>query len=97
MEFRNATLNELQAIYELYNDVIDHQQYDTYGADWTKDVYPSRKDIEDHLKDDIVYVVIEEDRYAGAGIITLHEDPIYKNAIWSSKHLDEEVAVLHLM
>ena len=96
MEFKTATISDLQEIYEMYNEVIDHQQYDQYGAAWTKDVYPSRKDLEEHLKNDIFYVAKEEGRFAGAGVIALSEDPMYKKGSWTHHYPDDEIAVLHL-
>lgn len=96
MEFKTAAIEDLQAIYEMYNDVIDHQQYDLYGADWTKDVYPSRKDLEEHLKNDRFYVATEEGRYAAAGVISLNEDPMYRNGSWTHRYPEDQIAVLHL-
>jgi ribosomal protein S18 acetylase RimI-like enzyme len=96
MEFRKAGIEELQPIYEMYNEVIDHQKYDRYGADWTKDVYPSLKDLEEHLKNDFFYVAVEKGRYAAAGVISLSEDPMYRKGSWSHRYPDDQVAVLHL-
>ena len=96
MEFRLAEIGELKSICDMYNDIIDHQEYDRYSADWTKDVYPSRNDIQTHLEKDLVYVAIEEGRYAGGGIVSLHEEDMYRNASWTNRYADDEIAVLHL-
>ena len=96
MKYRTAETEELCKLKKMYDDVIDHQSEDEYGAGWTKDVYPSRDDLERHLKEDLVYVIDDDGEFRGAGIISLHEDEMYKNAPWSRKLADEEVAVLHL-
>ena len=96
MKYRVAENSELEKLKKLYDDVIDHQKEDDYGAGWTKDVYPSRNDLERHLEDDLVYVIDDDGVFCGAGIISLHEDEMYRNAAWTAKLADDEVAVLHL-
>ena len=87
---------DLEQLYRFYNIVIDHQRYDPYGAGWTKDVYPSYKDLKEHLINDHVYVLEEEGQIISSGIISLKEDDMYKRAYWSETFKDEEIAVLHL-
>ena len=94
---RLAKTDELDKLYVFYNEIIDHQKYDKYGASWTKDVYPSRDDLKKHLENDLFYVMEEKGRYAGAGCISLHEDENYLNAPWSMKLNEDEIAVLHLL
>jgi len=89
-------IEDLSELYDLYDRVIDHQRFDEYSADWTKDVYPSWKDLKDHLEKDKVYVLKDEEKIIGAGIVSLREDPIYKGGNWSVIFPDEEIAVLHL-
>lgn len=96
MRYRLAEKSELSKLKKLYDDVIDHQKDDIYGAGWTKDVYPSSGDLDRHLKEDLVYVIDNDGVFAGAGVISLCEDEMYKKASWSRKLADEEVAVLHL-
>ena len=96
MKYGLCKIEELEELYDFYNVIIDHQKYDMYSPDWTKDVYPSKKDLEDHLKNDLVYVLKDEEKIIGAGIISLKEDPIYKNGNWSIDLKDEQIAVLHL-
>ena len=96
MNFRKASLKDLEQLYRFYNIVIDHQKYDLYGAGWTKDVYPSYMDLKEHLINDHVYVLEEEGQIISSGIISLKEDAMYKKAKWSKAFKDEEIAVLHL-
>ncbi|MBR0462046.1 MAG: GNAT family N-acetyltransferase [Erysipelotrichaceae bacterium] len=97
MNFRIAKLDELEKLYDFYNEIIDHQKYDEYSPSWTKDVYPSKEDLKKHLEDDLFYVMEEEGRYVGAGSISLHEDVNYLNGSWSLKLKEDEIAVLHLL
>lgn len=96
MIIRKARIDELKKLLKIYNDIIDHQQFDEYGPSWTKDVYPCEDDLRKHLEKDVVYVIDDDGSFAGAGIISLHEDEMYKKGNWSKKLNDDEVAVLHL-
>ncbi len=96
MKYRLAKRSEMEKLEKMYDDVIDHQKADEYGAGWTKGVYPSKDDLERHLKEDLVYVMDNEGEFFGSGIISLHEEEMYKRAPWSRKFADENVAVLHL-
>ena len=96
MNFRKATIIDLEQLYRFYNIVIDHQRYNLYGAGLTKDVYPSYMDLKEHLINDHVYVLEEEGQIISSGIISLKEDAMYKKAKWSKAFKDGEIAVLHL-
>ncbi|MCR4633390.1 MAG: GNAT family N-acetyltransferase [Erysipelotrichaceae bacterium] len=87
---------DLSALYDFYNEVIDHQDKDLYSPGWTKDIYPSLADLERHLNKDLVYVIKDEDRIIGAGIVSLCEDPIYLDVPWKHIFKENEIAVLHL-
>ena len=43
-----------------------------------------------------LYVAMIDEKYAGVGIISLHEEEMYKKASWLNKYDDDEIAVLHL-
>ncbi|MBQ6478335.1 MAG: GNAT family N-acetyltransferase [Erysipelotrichaceae bacterium] len=94
---RLAEKSDLKRLKTFYDDVIDHQKYDCYGAAWTKDIYPSENDLRKHLKDDLFYILEEKGNIAGAACISMGEDDNYRNAPWSFKLKEDEIAVLHLM
>ena len=96
MKFRLAEKNDFEALYLFYNAVIDQQKFDEYMPAWTKDVYPSKKDLLRHLQEDKVYLIEENDEIIASGIVSLKEDPIYKDGPWTKTFEDDEIAVLHL-
>ena len=96
MKIRTAEINDLDRLYVFYNTVIDHQELDEYGPDWTKDVYPSKDDLESFIKNDHLYIYEEDNNIACACAIRLHEDEIYLKAEWSRKLKEDEIGVLHL-
>ena len=94
---RLAEIDDLRRLKSFYDDVIDYQRYDSCGAAWTKDVYPSENDLKRHLENDLFYILEEKGKITGAACISLHEDENYRNAPWSLNLKEDEIAVLHLM
>ena len=91
-----ATLEDLDSLYEFFNIIIDHQKYDEYGADWTKDVYPSYEILKEKIENDLFFIETEDDRIIAAGAVQLHEEEDYKKGRWLKNFDDDEIAVLHL-
>ncbi|MBR4421109.1 MAG: GNAT family N-acetyltransferase [Erysipelotrichaceae bacterium] len=96
MKIRIATQKDLDTLYSFFNEIIDHQVYDEYGAKWTKDVYPSRKDLEEKIVNDRFYMMMDEDRIMAAGCLSFHEDENYADKPWTIRCQDSRIAVLHL-
>ena len=91
-----ATIEDLDSLYEFFNIVIDHQPLDEYGADWTKDVYPSYEILKDKIINDLFFIEKKDDQIIAAGAVQLHEEEDYKKGKWLKNYMDDEIAVLHL-
>ena len=96
MNIRKATLEDLDRLYGFFNEIIDHQIYDEYGAKWTKDVYPARSDIEEKIVSDTFYMVMDDEKIMAAGCLSFHEDENYMDKSWTITHEDGKIAVIHL-
>lgn len=92
-----AGAGDLEATWQLYEDVCAQQEHDAYGARWTPGVYPARTDIEGHIEAGDLYVGRAGERIACAMVVTSHEDPEYADVPWSLKAAPDEVAVIHLL
>ena len=96
MEIRQLKEDDLQLLYDLYDAVILHQPFDTYGAGWTKDVYPDIETLKDRIENGMFFAGFENDIIVCAGVVSLHEDEIYRKGSWIRKLEDDEIAVFHL-
>ena len=92
-----AGASDLEATWQLYEDVCAQQEHDAYGARWTLGVYPARTDIEGHIEAGDLYVGRAGEKIACAMVITSHEDPEYADVPWKLKAAPDEVAVIHLL
>ena len=89
-------MDELEEIVAFYYDIIDHQDEKEFGADWTKDVYPSRQDFRTALENGEMHIGTAEGRIA-CGVILSGDDDIYKDVLWPTDVAPEEVGVMHLL
>ena len=96
LTIRPASIDELEEIVAFYYDIIDHQDEKEFGADWTKDVYPSRQDFRTALENGEMHIGTAEGRIA-CGVILSGDDDIYKDVLWPTDVAPEEVGVMHLL
>ena len=96
-EFRIATSNDFDAVWQLFADVCEQQAHDAYGPQWTLDVYPAQTDISAHIDAGEMYLGIVDGRPLAAFVLVEHEDPEYDIVTWPSGATQDEVAVIHLL
>ena len=94
IEYRLATEKDINTLVDFYNDIVDYQTYDEYGACWTKDIYPCKADLENHIKNNKFYLGYLNNVLVCAGALQLHEDSIYSEVNFKIK---ENVGVIHLI
>lgn len=94
IEYRIAKLDDIDTLLNFYNDVIDFQQYEEYSPKWTKDIYPSFEDINNHIVNNRLYMGCINDILVCAGVLQLHDDPIYDGINFKIKN---NVGVIHLL
>lgn len=95
-EFREGRMEELEELYQFYEDVCAFQSRDQYGPSWTIGIYPCREDLQQRLQNHEMYLLKEEGRIASAMVLTDQEDPDYLDTEFPSHARPEEVMVLHL-
>lgn len=96
MEKRLATINDLDNLKNFYQEVIDHQEKDDYGADWHMGVYPSDQDFLSHINNKEFYIGLDNDNIAAATVLTNGDDPIYSKVVWHHPVDSEDVTIIHL-
>lgn len=97
MIFKTNDIKYLEPLYDFYNCVIDHQKYDDYSPMWTRDVYPAKDDLKNHLQNDCFYIAEDEGNIIGSLCLVKGQEEMYRNAKWSLDCIDDEVLILHLL
>ena len=97
MIFRKIEPEELKKLSEMYDAVLDQQEYDEYGPKWTRGIYPCEEDFIAHLEKGEYYGGFEDDDLACRAVMTIGEDEMYRDVKWMKKVDDDRVAIIHLL
>lgn len=97
LKVRRAVPEDMEAVLELYDVVIDLFQAQTGNMGWRRGVYPTRADFQKAIQAGALYVGEVEDQLAAGMIITQGTDKTYGNPPWRVDAADEETAVIHTL
>ncbi|ORX81358.1 acetyltransferase [Anaeromyces robustus] len=91
MIYKLGTIQDLDAICSLIKDaIVEMEKHNIYQWD---EIYPTRNDFEEDIKNNNLYVVYDEDRLIAFYVISKEYDEQYNNAKW--KYDDESAYILH--
>ena len=94
---RKATWDDLDAVEQLYDEMHDAKAAGLIITNWKRGIYPSRATAEAALGRDDLFVMEENGRIIGSGIINQTQLGIYAGAAWKYEVPDEWVCVLHTL
>ena len=98
MIIRKATIADLPAIEELYNEIHDREEAGEVTTGWLRGVYPVRKTAEDAIGRDDMFVLVDEGEHVvGTGIINKIQVDVYEQGPWELPAADDEVMVIHTL
>lgn len=95
-EIRRAKEDEAEKVTEFYYDVIDLLHERGTGVKWEKDVYPTRTDLSDAVKNGEMHIGLSDKGIVCAFRMTGNAE-LYNSIAWPTEVLPEEVRVLHLL
>lgn len=96
MTIKIAQLSDLANLCHFYKAVCDHQQYEEYSPKWHWQDYPSEQGLAAAIREHQVLMNVIDGTIAAAGVLSVGEDPTYRNVPWRHHFTDDEIAVLHL-
>ena len=97
LKVRQAVPEDLTAIVELYDGVIDLFQAQTGNTGWRRGVYPTETDFQKAIETGTLYLGELEGRLAAGMILTQGTDKTYGEPPWRVDAPDEETAVIHTL
>lgn len=94
---RESVIADLDSIEEMYHEHFAHEkEYGAYTV-FREGIYPTRADAEKALRNQSLYVYVENDVVLGSIIINGQQPEEYKKIYWKSQASDEKVKVIHLL
>ena len=97
MIFRNATVDDISAIAEIYEQIHTEEEAGRTSVGWIRGVYPTEKTAEASLLRGDLFVAEDKGIIVGAAIINQLQVDVYAGAAWEFPALDGEVMVLHTL
>lgn len=97
MNFRKATVNDIDAIEVIYNDIHAAEAAGEFTTGWIKGIYPTRQSALDALERDDLFVLEDDGEIRGAAVINQIQVDVYEGAPWKHEAADDEVCVIHAL
>ena len=97
MIIRKATAADVDAVANIYAEIIDGQPSGKFVPGWEKGVYPVKSTAQNALEKDWLFVAEEDGVIVASAIINQYQGPIYEEANWEFEATEDEVMVLHTL
>ena len=97
MIIRKAKIEDISAIAKIYDEICDAQDEGKLAVSWIKGIYPTEDTAMAALKRDDLFVIEEDSKIIGTGIINQKQMEAYAGADWRFPAEDQEVMVLHTL
>ena len=94
---RKAEKRDLDAVDGLYQEIHDAESTGLITTGWIRGIYPVKATAEAALARDDLFVLEEDGRILGSGIINQLQVDVYQGAPWNCQVPDEQVCVLHTL
>jgi len=94
---RKAVPDELNAVMQLYDELIDAKEAGIIPVIWRRGVYPSRETALEALQREDLFVMERDGRIIGSAVINQIQDDVYAGAPWQYDVPDDQVCVLHTL
>lgn len=97
MEIRKAVPQDIDAVEQIYNAVLDDQEQNTNFTNWQRGSYPTRETAETALTAGTLYIQTEGDKMVGCAVFNHEQLPEYANVRWEYPGTGNEILVIHTL
>ena len=97
MMIRKATAKDIDAVEKLYDAIHTAEENGKQTIGWIRGIYPVRKTAEMALARDDLFVLEDDGKICGTGILNKIQVNSYAEGHWEHEVPDEQVCVLHTL
>lgn len=97
MMIRKATAKDIDAVEKLYDAIHTAEENGKQTIGWIRGIYPARKTAEMALARDDLFVLEDDGKICGTGILNKIQVDSYAEGHWEHEVPDERVCVLHTL
>ena len=94
---RKAQASDLDAVAGLYGEIHDAEESGITTTGWLREIYPTAETAKLAVARRDLYVLEENGRILGSGIINQIQVDAYESAPWKNRVPDDQVCVLHTL
>ena len=94
---RKAEARDLAAVDCLYQEIHDAEETGMITTGWIRGIYPVKATATAALERDDLFVLEEDGRILGSGMINRLQADAYEGAPWKCQVPDDQVCVLHTL
>lgn len=94
---RRADFDDLDMVEGIYNELHDAEESGSITVGWKRGIYPARSTAEDAINRGDLFVLEDDGKILGAGIINNIQVDVYHDASWGHEAEDDKICVLHTL
>jgi len=94
---QKATLEDIDELETLYNELNDHFSLITNYPGWIKGIYPVRQTAIDGIEDNSLFVCRVDGKIAGSVILNHHPEEAYHQVQWQTPDQYQNIFVIHTL
>ena len=92
-----AKENQYEAVRNFYHSLIDNMKDSPYDIGWKKDIYPAPEFLKESIRNEELYIGLNEDTIIAAMVLNNQCNEGYKKFNWQTKASENEITVIHAL
>jgi len=94
---RKAVMEDIDAVTEIFEHVLDEEEKGNYQIGWVRNVYPTRETAKTGVKKGDLFVLEDGKKLVAAARINQEQMPQYRECRWNYESDDSHVMILHTL
>ena len=94
---RKATRGDLDAVEQIYTELLTHERNGVSYSNWQLDLYPTEETARKALEEETLFVLEEEGEICASVILNQEQADFYNEIPWRFEAAPNEVFVIHTL
>lgn len=95
LEIRKGKMQDIEELAALYDELNDYLETHINYPGWRKGIYPVRKDAEQGIRENSLFVALEDDQIIGTVILRHQPEPGYELVDWHNSFDYKDIFVIY--
>lgn len=95
LEFRRGKMQDIEEVSALYDELNDYLETHINYPGWRKGIYPIREDAEQGIRENSLFVALDDDRIIGTVILKHQPESGYELVDWHNRLDYKDIFVIY--